>query len=714
MGPGTSREAIEALFRPRSIALLGASDRAGSRGAELVANLRGIGYTGTIYPINPRHASVAGLACYPTLRDLPEVPEMVAIGIPRAGVLEAVETCAAIGARAIGIVGAGYAESGSEGAALQARIADVCRSAGIALSGPNCLGVWSRLDHVAYWLAGGNPLPLTGLGLIIQSGALASSIMDPLGRRGIAFDVIATTGNEAVVTASDYMALMLSDDRIHALGMVIEGFRDPDGFVRAAEAAAELGKPVVCLKLGRSEGGRLAALAHTASLAGSADATRAVLRQVGVRQVRDLDEVLESMTLLARYPSDLGHGIVFTSVSGAACGLIADVADDAGVSPAVLSSATTAAMSALMPDVSVGNPLDVALAGDRPGLFRACVEVVVRDPVVDTVVIALNVPYAETPDGTAFYLDQVSAGAAAIAAGKRCLALTLTSGELDPKVVEACRELRIPLLQGLAPAMAAIAAAWPPGRDAPRSPRPANLQADSAAPPLAPLGPGETTYSESVSRALLVEYGIPVVEEGIAASADEAVQLAGQIGFPVVLKIHAPNLPHKTDVGGVRLGLSNGQAVRSAYEGIVRSARTRRPDADVRGALVQAMAGPGIEVILGMKRDATFGPLVLVGLGGTWVEILRDFALRRPPIDEQEALRMIETLQGAALLRGARGGVPADLEALCRCVAAFSRLVAAHGQRLEAIDVNPLIVLAHGCVAVDALLVPRADDARED
>jgi hypothetical protein len=204
------------------------------------------------------------------------------------------------------------------------------------------------------------------------------------------------------------------------------------------------------------------------------------------------------------------------------------------------------------------------------------------------------------------------------------------------------------------------------------------------------------------------------VEERIAASPDEAVQLARQIGFPVVLKIHAPNLPHKTDAGGVRLGLTNGRAVRSAYEAILRSVRARRPDADVRGALVQAMVGPGVEVILGMKRDATFGPLVLVGLGGTWVEIQRDFALRRPPIDEPEALRMIDSLQGAALLHGARGGAPADLEALCRCVAAFSRLVAAHGRRLEAIDVNPLIVLPHGCVAVDALVVPRAGNERED
>jgi acyl-CoA synthetase (NDP forming) len=714
MGPGTSREAIEALFRPRSIALLGASDRAGSRGAELIANLRSIGYAGTIYPVNPRHASVAGVACYATLRDLPEAPDMVAIGIPKADVLEAVETCATIGARAVGIVGAGYAEAGSAGAALQGRIADVCRSAGIALSGPNCLGVWSRIDHVAYWLAGGNSLSLTGLGLIIQSGALASSIMDPLGRRGLAFDVISTTGNEAVVTASDYMSHMLSDDRIHALGIVIEGFRDPDGFIRAAEAAAKLGKPVVCLKLGRSEGGQRAALAHTASLAGSADATRAVLRQVGVRQVRDLDELLEAMTLLARYPSGLGQGIVFMSVSGAACGLIADLADDAGMRPVVLSRATTAAISDLMPDVSVGNPLDVALAGDRPGLFRACVEVVVRDPVVDTVVIALNVPHAETADGTAFYLDQVSAGAAVVAAGKSCLALTLTSGELDPKVVAACREMGIPLLQGLAPAMAAIVAARSPGRDARRNLLTANLQTDSAPTPLPPLGPGETTYSEPVSKALLAEFDIPVVEERIAASPDEAVQLARQIGFPVVLKIHAPNLPHKTDAGGVRLGLTNGRAVRSAYEAILRSVRARRPDADVRGALVQAMVGPGVEVILGMKRDATFGPLVLVGLGGTWVEIQRDFALRRPPIDEPEALRMIDSLQGAALLHGARGGAPADLEALCRCVAAFSRLVAAHGRRLEAIDVNPLIVLPHGCVAVDALVVPRAGNERED
>jgi len=706
MGPGSSRTAIEVLFRPRSIALVGASDRPGSRGAELVANLRSIGYGGAIYPVNPRRSSVAGLDCYPTLRDLPETPDMVAIGIPKAGVLEAVETCAAIGARAMGIVGAGYAESGDQGAELQARIASVCRSAGIALSGPNCLGIWSRLDKVAYWLAGGNPLPFSGLGLIIQSGALASSIMDPLDHRRLAFDVIATTGNEAVVTASDYLSHFVVDDRIHAIAMVLEGFRDPEGFVRAAESAAEIGKPVVCLKLGRSEGGRRAALAHTASLAGSDDAVRAVLRQVGVRQVRDLDELLETMVLLARYPRGLRPGIVFTSVSGAACGLISDLAADAGIRPAPLSIATTAAISDLMPDVSVGNPLDVALAGDRPGLFKACVDVLVGDPGIDTVAITLNVPYAGAPDGTSFYVDQVAAGSSAVLASKTCLALTLTSGELDPQVIAACEGLKIPLLQGLAPSLAAIAVALTPGGTL-RNHRAPTDHPNPTKNPLPPLEPGQVAYDEAVSKALLAEFGIPVVKERVAESAQEAVELAARIGYPVVMKIHAPNVAHKTDAGGVRLNLRNAAAVRSAYHAIVRSVQSRRPDADVRGVLVQAMAGPGVEVILGMQRDELFGPLILLGLGGTWVEIQRDFELRRPPIDEADALGMVDALRGRAILYGARGGTAVDVGSLCRCVAAFSNLVASHGPRLEAIDINPLIVMSSGCVAVDALVVPR-------
>lgn len=695
------RRSLDSVFRPRSVAIVGASDRPGSRGAELLSNLRSIGYPGTIMAVNPSRSEVAGIRCFPTLGDLPEVPALVAIGVSAERTLPVVEQAMSLGAGAIAIVGAGYAESGTDGARLQAEIAERCARRGVALCGPNCLGVWSRLDRMSLWLAEGSPLPLSGLGLVIQSGALASSLMDPLQRRGIAFDVIATVGNEAGVTTSDYLAEMVEDPRVRAVAVVIEAIRNVDGFLTALQTARSAGKPVFVVKLGRSETGRRAALAHTASIAGDHDVARAVLRQYGAEVVEDLDRLLESLVLASRFPDGVGERILYVTVSGAGAGLVADLVSAHAGAPTPIPTEIDATIRALMPGVELSNPLDVAMAGDRPGLFAQCIDAAAACPDIDGVAVALNVPFAVHSDGTRFYVEQVDALAAVTAAGKPAVAFTLTTGAIDPAVVESAVRAGVALLMGADAGVRALVRRRPASR-AGRQPRAGRGRGE-----LPPSGPA--ILDELHSKRILASWGLTVVEEVAACTADDAVEAAARIGYPVAVKVVAEGLVHKSDVGGVRTDLRSAGEVRRAFHEIIDQVATQTTTAP-KGAVVQRQVEGGTESIIGIKRDDIFGPVVVLGWGGIFVEVLRELTIRRVPIGTADAHEMIAELRGAAILTGARGRPPADVEALAEALVCLSDFAVTAGERVEAVDVNPILVGAagHGAVVVDAMIQTRA------
>jgi len=694
---------MDSLFRPRSIAIVGASDRPGSRSAELLDNLRSIGYQGTILAVNPSRTEVAGLPCYPSLLDLPEVPESVAVGVASGRVLDVVRDAATIGSRAVSVVGAGYAESSEAGRQLQESLAALCREHGIALCGPNCLGVWSRLDRIAYWLASGSHLPLSGLGLVIQSGALASSLMDPLERRGIAFDVIATIGNEADLTAADYLLEMAADPRICAIGVVVEAIRNADRFLEAVRTARRRGAPVFVMKLGRSEDGRRAAMAHTASIAGEHRVAEAVLSQHGAIVVDDLDVLIEDLILAGAYPGGLGTNVLYATVSGAGAGLVADIAS---VSPGALPPLpddVRSGIAQIMPGVQIANPLDVAMAGDQPGLFAQCMAIAAASAGVDAVAIGLNVPFATHPDGTRFYVEQVEALASVRAAGKPAVAFTLTSGDLDPAVIASAARLGIPLLMGVVESIRAIAGVR--GQQLERTREP-----DAGRAGIIPAGQG-VTLNEVEAKRILASWGLAAVAEAVARTADEAVAAADRIGYPVVVKALAGDLVHKSDIGAVRLGLGSAAAVRSAVTEIDRAVSAAGGSLD--GIVVQASIDDGLELLIGVTRDEVFGHVVVLGWGGVFVEILRQTSIRKAPIDLAEARLMIDDLPGSTILGGVRGRRPADREALALALVGLSRFSVAAGDVLEAIDVNPILVrpVGLGAVMVDATIVTRhADD----
>ncbi|MDT4946929.1 MAG: hypothetical protein QOH14_3662 [Pseudonocardiales bacterium] len=699
---------LASLFRPSSIAVVGASERAGSRGAELLDNLRSVGFAGAVYPINPNRQTVDGLRSFARLSDVPAPIETVAICVDRDSALAAVRDAVGLGVRAILVLGTGYAEAGGEGARVQGEMADLCRDAGVTLVGPNCLGSWSRLDSVSYWLAPGSSLPLSGIGLVAQSGALASALMEPLSYRGIALDAVATTGNEAGTGVADFVAHFAEDPRINVIGLILESIRAPQQLLAAIRTARSHGKALACLLLGTSEAGRSAALAHTAALVGAGDVARANLTESGALLVDDLAELTEHLVLFSRYPQGLREGLAVTTVSGGGSGLVADLADSAGVPLAALQPGTTNAISGLLLGKSVGNPVDVALAGDVPGVYLDSVAALAADPNVGTVAIGLNLPHAADPVGAQFYAGQVEAAQAALAAGRDAVAFALVPGEPDPAVRAASERAGVPLLLGGREALRAIASATAFRADAPS---PAAATTPPAQPAAATRLIGDPAgWDEFEVRAAMASFGIPVVAEALTHSADEAGAAAERVGFPVALKVVATNLAHKSDHGGVRLGLTDPVAVASAYRELARVGGGL-DGVEFRGVAVQAMLPSGTELILGARSDAVFGRALVLGWGGLWTESFPSPQVTPIPVSAASAWTVIERLFGAALPRARR---IADLESLHATVLAFSAFVSELPETVDVVEINPLILTSGRpgrVTAIDATVRGVVDSA---
>jgi acyl-CoA synthetase (NDP forming) len=661
----------------------------------MLDNLRSVNYPGTVYPINPNRPSVGGVPSFARLSDIRAPVEAVAICVDQQSSLTALKEAVEIGAQAILVLGAGYAEAGGEGLRIQEEMAAHCRAAGVTLVGPNCLGPWSRLDQISYWLAPGSPLPLSRIGLVTQSGALAAALMEPLSYRGIALDVVATTGNEAGAGIADFLAHLADDPRIDVIGVVLESIRRPEHLLTAIGKARSRGKPVVGLLLGTSEAGRSAALAHTAALVGDGAVARTYLQQAGMLAVDELAELTEHLVLFSHYPLGLRAGLAVTTVSGGGSGLVADLADAAGAQLASLSEDTLHTISGLLDGKSVGNPLDVALAGDRPGVYRSSLAAVAADPHVGTVVVALNLPHAADPAGAAFYAEQVFAAGEAAAQGKDAVAFALVPGEPDPAVRTAAEQTGLPLLLGGRESLRAIAAVVSFGASPP-SPTP-----PSPAPISSVLDPSE--WDEFDVRASLASYGVPIAMEQLAHSADEACEAAERIGFPVALKIIARGLTHKSDHGGVKLGLASAGEVAVAYADLADVAR-ELPGVNLRGIAVQQMVQPGTELLLAARSDAVFGRALILGWGGLWVESYPKPQIGTFPVDADQVWSLIERLFGAAM---PRARIVADLDSLHAGVLAFAAFATDLPDDVEVVEINPLVLgygPSAGVIAIDAAL----------
>jgi acetate---CoA ligase (ADP-forming) len=736
---------LRPLFAPRSIAIIGASEKPGKRGREVLDNLRQVGFRGAIYPVNPHYEQVGGLLCYATVGDIPAEVEAAAIALPAGAAVETVRQCAQKGVRAAVVVASGFAESVSigvhvkqagelngekssryEGVRLQAELIAYARESGMLLGGPNCLGVWSLPDHSAYWVCSPRLDGTSRLAAVLQSGALVASLTDPAAERGLLFNALATVGNEAVLTAGDYLAYLVESPHISAIAVVIEGVRNPGMFLQALRRAAALGKPVVILKLGRTEAGRRAALAHTASLAGEQVVIEAVLRQYGALLVHDLDELMEVLVLIDGGRIPKGERFVAVTVSGAGSGLVADLAGDAGLVLAPVSEQSQAAITELLPGQAINNPVDVAQAGDQPGLYRRCFATLAADPEVDVLAVAQNTPWGRSSDATAFYADHASAAiAAAASTDKLIFAFSLTSGALDPEVAAILRAGHVPLLQGARESLNAASlliryANWRRmlfAQDVQKSSGTEQLRSERQARARALLRQAtqvaslNAVVSYRTTSELLSLYEIPLARSIVVHSGEEAAEVAAQWQLPVALKVLSPQVPHKTEYRLVALDIDSPARAALAGQQLLAQAAVLAGEGplQIEGLLVQEMVMGGPELIAGLAHDEQFGLLVVLGCGGMLVEVQRVFTLRLPPLTDEQAHQMIAELPYQEVLLGYRGMPPLDTTAVASLLLKLADMAQELEGEIDSIDLNPVINCGpgRGVVAVDALITGR-------
>lgn len=697
----TPQTSLDALFCPRSVAILGASDDATRISGRPVRYLIEGGFKGSIYPVNPNREMVQGLKAYKSLAEVPETPDVALLAVPAALTEQAVRECVEKGVKGAVIFSAGYAESGEDGLAIQARIAEIARTGGLRLLGPNCLGIFNPQIgfYGTFTQSLDKEMPFPGpLGIISQSGAYGSHIAYLARKRGIGINYWITTGNEADVDVAESLEWMATQPDIKVIMAYVEGVRDGARFRRALALARENGKPIVMMKVGRSEIGARAASSHTASLAGSDAIYDALFRQYGVHRATTTEEQIDVAYACARGIFPKGDKLGVVTLSGGAGVLISDAAERNGLDVAPMPEAAQKILKDLLPFATVVNPVDTtAQALNDMNLLAKNIEVILEQGGYDALIgFFTTVPNTRTLSKP--LRDAIAKGCANFP--DRLIALQMIA---DPEVVKDYEQAGFLVFEDSDRAVAALAALTRFGRSLSRASGEAHIA------PAAPIG--KSALSERAAKGLLGKAGIPFLDERLATDAALAGSAADAIGYPVVLKIVSPDIEHKTEIGGVLVGVADRKAVEAGYATLIERAAHHRPDAKIEGVLVAPMAKKGVEVIVGVSRDPVFGPAVMFGLGGVHVEVLKDVTFRLAPFGRDEAKRMIDEIRGRALLSGVRGAPASDVDALADLLVRISEFAAAHADDIETIDLNPVIAWpkGEGAVALDALVVPRQD-----
>jgi acetate---CoA ligase (ADP-forming) len=681
------------------VAVVGASVKAGSLGLAMMEELVRGRYEGAIYPVNPGYDEVLGRRCYPSVADLPEAVDLAILGVANHRIEQTLRDAVAAGARSAVTFSSLYETDPEAGRPpLAERLATIALDAGIPVCGGNGMGFLNEEQHLrATGFATPDHLRHGPVSFISHSGSAFAAVA--FNDRGIGFNLLVSSGQEIVSTMADYMAYALERDGTRVLALLLETVRDPEAFRGQLARAAERQVPVIALKVGRTERSKAMVTAHSGALAGEHGAFEALFEAYGVLEVRTLEEMADAMELLS-CPRRVttGRGIASLHDSGGERALLADVAHELGVPLAAIGDATRERLrDALDPGLEAENPLDAWGTGiDHDPIFVECLKALHDDD--DTAAVAFAVDLTRQGEPYEAGYLQVALDVFAATTKPFCVLSNLASAVATEEAA-LLRDAGIPVLEGTSSGLTAMgsllrlrdAAARPPlGSPAPVPPE----VRDRWRARLADGG----ELSELEGLRLLGDYGVPVVDARPAATEDDAVAAADGLGYPVALKTAVPGVTHKSDVGGVKLGLVDAAAVRAAYVDLA---------GRIGPEVVVAPMAPGVEVALGVVRDPQFGPLVLVAAGGVLVELLHDRALALPPLDDRRARDLIDRLRSRPLLDGVRGAPASDVGSLAGVLVRLSLLAADLGDRIDALDVNPLIVAGDGCVAVDALVVPR-------
>jgi acyl-CoA synthetase (NDP forming) len=707
---------LRPLLSPDSVAIVGAAADDSLRG-RLTRQLIEHGYDGRLYPVTRSQKEVLGHKAYPSIAEIPEAADLAVILVPAAHVVSAIEQCGARGIPAAAIISSGFGEEKNAAAANRdAELRAAAAKTGMVIAGPNCEGLVNPLrplvatfspvfhDHTVPLLPEGSrakPIAVT-----CQSGALTFAFLSRGRDRQLKFTYQVSAGNQTVLEAHDYVDWVLDAGGADIFMCYLEGIRDTARFRQVADKAARAGKPLLMAKVGRSDAGRRAASSHTGALAHAGAADDAVFRHHGIIRGEDLDHMVDVATAFAYCSLPRGNRVAIITGSGGSAVWMADILSAHGLELPVLEDELQAKLMAMLPPyASALNPIDATAQAIGEVGYAPMVEIVRQSQRIDTILLISSLANEARARKMADELAPITA-----ASDKPILMSTYTTA--TPAAVATLAGAGIPCYTSMPSCARAIKALVDYGAFRER------FAKRSAAPPAPPVARDEVAralslpgavLTEVASKALLSRYGVPLPPEALAKTEDDAAAAAAKIAGPVALKVQSPDILHKTEAGAVLLGLSGDAAVREGHRTVMARAAAAHPGAKIDGVLVQAMARRGVEMILGVTRDPAFGPMLMVGLGGIHVEVLRDVAFAPVPLDADAALALVGELRGSALLDGVRGAPPSDKPALARLIVALSRFAADHADAVAEIDLNPVIVhpVGEGLTVVDALIVKR-------
>jgi len=691
---------LESFFSPKSVAIVGASRQKSKVGYEILANMMGAGYEGKIFPVNPQADTIEGLKCYSDLQSIGQVPELVIIVVPAKIVPAIMQQCAKIGARAVIIITAGFREVGQEGRELEERIIRIARQAGIRVIGPNCLGVIAPANNLN--ASFGGALPATGAtGYLSQSGALLAAILDIANTNGIGFSKLISIGNKADVDELDLIKALGEDRDTKVIAGYLESIADGNAFVGQAERISN-NKPILLMKSGGTVAGAKAASSHTGSLAGSETAYECVFERAGIIRCNSIKEQFDYAQAFGNQPLPAGPCVAVITNAGGPGIMAADAIEREGLSFAKLTDETINKLASRLPAAAnLYNPVDV-LGDALAERYEFALDVVLDDPNVDTILVLLT-PQAMTESvATAEAVVKVSRQKPA----KPILACFLGAGKVE-EGVRILREGKIPVIDCPESAVAVIKVMADYVRWRSRPKRVVKLFPVNRRKVEGIIERHQRQdireIGETESKEILEAYGFVTPKGSIATTSEQAANIAQQLGFPVVLKIWSPDILHKSDVGGVKVGINSEQGVKDAFDLMMYRIPKKLPEANILGVLVQEMCKSGKEVILGMNRDRHFGPLMMFGMGGIMVEVLKDVSFYLAPLTAEEAKQMLINTKTYQMLKGVRGEEGVDIEAIAEGLQRLSQLVTEFPQ-IQEMDINPYVVGPEGTmpIAVDA------------
>jgi acetate---CoA ligase (ADP-forming) len=710
-------KSIHAMLHPRNIVLVGATDKPGNYAERIWNNLIKYKYQGGLYPLNARRDTIWGVTCYKDFASLPEAPDHVLVLVPARFAAQVIRDAAAAGARSATIVTSGFSElQDEESQRLAVELQAVIHETGMAVTGPNCLGnlsagenMFTNIDDRIVTMEAG------AVAIAGQSGAIVMAIRQALEDRGVGVGYMVTTGNEAGLETPDLMAYFAADPSIRVIVVYLEGVRNTKAFRDACKAARAAGKPVIALKLGASEGGRAAAMAHTGALAGSIETFDAISTREGVIRVRGLDELMETTECFVHADPPKGDRLAAVTLSGGKRGLLLDAFYAAGLNFAPLHEDASEKLAKMLgPGSIVGNPLDAGFAAVvDPSVYMQSIKIMIDDPDTDIVIIDSELPKAphELRERNLRIVNEMAARASKPVIYISAMSIGFT------EFTKALRKSlpHIAVMQGMDRAVTAIKSLIDYARLRKEVPDIVSSSTASARKVL------ETTLKnargaaldEVESKRLLKAYGIPVSQEAIAQNAADAVKIAKKIGFPVVAKVVSPDILHKSDIGGVVLNLNSAAEVKKAFNDITARVKKLKSKPKLEGILIAQQVKADLELVVGASLDAEMGPVVLFGTGGVDIELLKDVALAGAPLDAAEAKQLIARTKAGVKIKGYRGKPALHEPSVVKALVGLSNLIADAGNRIASIDVNPFLINPRTGVAVDALIVLNNEAARQ-